>query len=61
MEFLEGCAEGIRRLIAVFQCYINDFSELSRKSVTLLTAYDCASILLKSIARMEKSLLKGMK
>ena len=25
MEFLKGCAEGIRRLIAVFHRYVNDF------------------------------------
>ena len=25
MEFLEGCAEGVSRLIAVFHCYVNDF------------------------------------
>ena len=48
MEFLKGCAEGIRRLIAVFHRYVNDFQSLPASLSQLLTTCDCASILLKS-------------
>lgn len=49
MEFLEGCTEGVSRLIAVFHCYVNDFSQSLPASLSqLLIACDCASILLMS-------------